>query len=93
MDLRYNLDNLQLLEPISRHNATENKKANLYNYLRFCGNIIFTAGSNDTVCLTEATGMDTNGCDMLNDSKFALFLDNGGCCGSAWEENEELEIL
>ena len=52
-----------------------------------------TVGPNDNLWLTEATGMDTNGCDMPTDSNFALVLDNRGCCGSAWGQNEELEIL
>ena len=52
-----------------------------------------TVGPNDSLWLTEATETDTNGCDMPNDSIFALVLDNRGCCGSAWEQNEELEIL
>ena len=52
-----------------------------------------TVGPNDNLWLTEATGMDTNGCDMPNDSNFALVLDNRGCCGSAWGQNEEFEIL
>ena len=70
-----------------------NKTVNLDSYLRFCGNIMCTVGPNDNLWLTEATGMDTNGCDMPNDSNFALVLDNKGCCGSAWGQNEELEIL
>ena len=37
--------------------------------------------------------MDTNGCNMLSDSNLALFFDNGGCCGSAWGQHEELESL
>ena len=53
----------------------------------------FTTGSNNNWWLTEATGMYTNGCNMLSGSNFALFLDNGGCCGSAWGQNEELEML
>ena len=41
----------------------------------------------------EATGMDGNSFDMLNDGNLTLFLGNGGCCGSTWGPNEELEIL
>ena len=52
-----------------------------------------TVGPNDNLWLTEATGMDMNGCDMPNDSNFALFLENRGCCGSTWRKNQELEIL
>ena len=52
-----------------------------------------TVGPNDNLWLTEATGMDTNGCDMPTDSNVALILDNRGCRGSAWGQNEELEIL
>ena len=73
--------------------ARVNNTVNLYSYLEFCGNIMFTLGPNNNLWLTEATGMDKNGCDMLNDSKFAFFLDNWGCRGSAWGQNQELEIL
>ena len=52
-----------------------------------------TAGPKDNMWLTEATGMDVNGFDMLNDGNFTLFLGNRGCCGSTWGPNEELEIL
>ena len=93
MDLRCDLDILPLSEHISGHETRVNKTVNLYSCLRICGNIMCTAGPNDNVWLPEATGMDTNGCDMPNDSNFALSLDNSGCCGSAWEKNEELEIL
>ena len=54
-------------------------------YLKFCGNIIFSAGPNDKLCLGEATGatgMDSNGCSMINDSHLAVF-DSRGCFGSA----------
>ena len=37
--------------------------------------------------------MDKSGFDMPNDSNVAIFLDGGGCCGSAWEKNEELEEI
>ena len=53
---------------------------------------MFTAGPNNNLLLTEATEMDTHGCEMLNDSTFARFY-NGGCRGSAWGPNEEFEIL
>ena len=69
------------------------KKVNLFSYMRFCGNIMRTGGPNNNSWLIEATGMDENGCDMLNDGNFTHFLDNGGCCGSTWGQNEELEIL
>ena len=93
MDLGCNLDNLQLLEPISRHKTRANNTVNLYSYLKFCGNIMFGLDPNNNVWLTEANGMDTNGCDMLNDSNFAIFSDNWGCRGSARGQNQELEIL
>ena len=54
---------------------------NLYTYLRFCGNIMWTAGPNDNLWLTEATGMDMNGCVMPNDNHFALFRAIGGLVG------------
>ena len=37
-----------------------------------------TVGPNDNLWLTEATRMVTNGCDMPNDSNFALFWTMGG---------------
>ena len=40
-----------------------------------------TAGPNDNLWLTEATGMDTNGCDMTNNSTFALFWAAGDVVG------------
>ena len=43
-----------------------------------------TVGPNDKLWLTEVTGMDENGFDMLNDGDFTLFLGNGGCCESTW---------
>ena len=46
---------------------------NLYSYLRGCDNTMCTAGPNDNLRLTEATGLDKNGCDMPNDSKFLYF--------------------
>ena len=52
-----------------------------------------TTGPNDNLWLTEASEMDMNGCDMLADSNFALFWDNGGYCGFAREQSEELESL
>ena len=39
------------------------------------------AGPNDNLWLTEATGMDTNGCDMTNDSNFAIFWAVGDVVG------------
>ena len=93
MDLRCDIDNLRLLEPISGHKTRVDNTVNLYSYLGIRVNIMFTTGPNDSLWLTEATGMDTNGCNMLNDSNFALFWTVGGGCGSAWGQNEELEIL
>ena len=61
-----------------------NKTVNLYSYLRFCLIITYVhRNPNDSFWTTEvtATGMDTNGCDMPNDSKFALFWALGGVVG------------
>ena len=55
--------------------------ANLYNYLRFCGNIMCTAGLNEIFWLQVATGMDANGFGMLNDGNFALFWAIRGAVG------------
>ena len=74
-----NMDNLRLLEPISGQKNRVTKTVNLYSYLRFCGNIMCTAGPNENLWLTKATGMDTNGCDVPNGSHFDLFLGNRGC--------------
>ena len=93
MDLRCDLDILPLSEHICGHGTRVNKTVNLYSYLRICGNIMCTAYPNDNLWLPEPSGMDKNGCDMPNDSNFAPFLDNRGCCGSAWGQNEELEML
>ena len=82
MDLRCDLDILPLSEHIYGHQTRVNKTVNLYSYLRICGNIMCTAGPNDNLWLPEATGMNTNGCDMPNDSNFALFLDNRGRMGT-----------
>ena len=67
------VDNLRLIEPISGHKTRVNDTVILYIYLRLSGNIMFIAGQNDSLCLVEATGMDTNDCNTLNDSSFALF--------------------
>ena len=41
-----------------------------------------TMGPNDNLWLTEAIGMDTNGCNMSSDSiNFALFWAIGGVVG------------
>ena len=40
-----------------------------------------TVGPNDNMWLTEATGMDVNGFDMLNDGNFTLFWEMGGGVG------------
>ena len=81
MDLRCDLDNLHVLEPISRHKPRVNEIINLYSYLRFCGNIKYTAGPNDNLWLTEATRVDINGFEMLNDGNFALFQEMGVVVG------------
>ena len=83
------VDSLRIFEPIYGHKTRVNNTVDLHSYLRFCGNIMFSAVSNNNVWLTESSGMNTNICDMLYDSNFALYLDNGGCCGSAWGHNEE----
>ena len=73
VNLGCDIDKLRLLEPISGHNTRVNKTVNLYSYLRFCCNIMCTADPNGIFWLTEVTGIDRNGCDMPNDSNFALF--------------------
>ena len=40
-----------------------------------------TVGPNDNLWLTEATGMDANGFDMLNDGNFTLCRELGGVVG------------
>ena len=42
-------------------------------FRRFCCNIMCTADPNGNLWLKEVTGIDRNGCDMPNDSNFALF--------------------
>ena len=80
VNLGCDMDHLKLLEPISEHKTVVTKTVNLYSYLRLCGNIMCNAGPNGNLWLTEATGMDTNGCDMSNDSNFALLLGSRGLC-------------
>ena len=78
MDLRGDVKNLQLvLELDSGHKTRVNKTVNLYNYLRFCSNIMCIAGPNNNLWLTEVIGVDINGHSMPNDSNFALFLQLG----------------
>ena len=45
-----------------------------------------TVAPNNNLGLAEATGMVSNGSDMLmlNDGNVALFLDKEGCCWSMW---------
>ena len=71
----------QQFTPISGHKTRVNNTVNLYSYLKACGNIMFTLGPNNNLWLTEATGTDTNGCDMLNDSRFAFFGTIGAVMG------------
>ena len=52
-----------------------------------------TAGPNDNLWLTEATGMDANDFDMLNGGNSTLFCEIGGRCVFPSGPNEELEIL
>ena len=73
VNLRCDIENLWLFGPISGHKTRVTKTVNLYSYLRFCGNIMCTAGPNGNLWLTKATGMDKSGSGMPNDSNFALF--------------------
>jgi len=59
-------------------NQSDQNGINLYSYLRFCGNIMCTACPNDILWLTKATRTDKSGCDMPNDSKFALLFGQWG---------------
>ena len=96
VDLRWNLDDLQLLELISSHNIRETKTTNLYNYLRFCcGNIMWTVGPNINLLPTKVTSTNTNGYGVQNDTTFALCWATGGFVGphSTWGQNQELEVL
>ena len=54
-----------------------------------------TAGPNNKLWLTEAPGVDTNGCDMPNnDTGFALFGAIADVvCRSAWGQNKEFEMF
>ena len=81
MGLRCNIDNLRLFETISGHETRVNNKVDLYSYLRFCGKITCTAGPNTNLRLAEATRMNANGFDMLNDDDFALFWTMGSVVG------------
>ena len=58
-----------------------NKTVNLYSNLRFCDNIMHTAGPNNNFWLIEATGMDANDFDMLNNGNFTLFREMVGVVG------------
>ena len=81
MDLKYDIDNLGLLEPISGHKTRVTKTQKLYSCLRFCGNIMCTAGQNDNLWSTKATVMDKSGYDMPNGGRVALFWTVGGVVG------------
>ena len=67
------IDNLWLVEPIFGHKTRVTKTVNLYNHLRFCGNIMCTGGPNDNLWSAKAIRMDTNSWYMPNDSIVALF--------------------
>ena len=54
---------------------------------------MYIGGPNNQFRLTEATGMDANGCDVLNDCNFAPMLGKGGIVGSHRGQNDDLEIL
>ena len=81
-----------ILEPISEHKTRVTKTVNLYSYLTSCDNIMYTSGPNDNCWLTEVTRMDTNRCDIPNDSNFALVWSIGDTVGSHGE-NEELKMF
>ena len=81
MDLRCNIDKLRLLEPIFGQKPRVNNTLNRYSYLIFCGNTKCIAGPNGNLSLTEATGMDINGFEMLNDGNVALFREMGVVVG------------
>ena len=51
---------------------------------------MYTADPNSYFLLTNATGIDENGYDMMNDDNFALFWEDEGCCGSKPGQNEDL---
>ena len=81
MDLRCDINNLQLLELNSGHKTRVNKTVNLYSYLRFRDNIMCTMSSNNNLRLIEAARMDVNSFDILNDGNFTLFAVMGGAVG------------
>ena len=79
------IDNLRLLEPILDTKPERLKRQTyLHSYVRFCGNIMCTAGPNDNLWLTKVTGMDINYCEMPNGSNYALFGAVGGVLGLNW---------
>ena len=73
MGLRCSIDNLRLFGPISGCKTRVNNKVDLYSYLRLCGDIMCTASLKNNLQLTEATGIDASGFDMLDDRNSALF--------------------
>ena len=78
MDLTCNIEHFQIVELYSGHKTRVNKTVNLYNFLRFCDNSMYTVGPNNKQWLIKATEMDANGFYMLNDSDFTLLTGNGG---------------
>ena len=52
-----------------------------------------TVGPKNKLLSTEVTGMDTNGYVIQNATKFAMRMGNGGYCGSAWGQDQEMEVL
>ena len=67
-----------------------NNKVNMCSYLGFLDNNMYTADPNNYFSLTNATGIDANDYDMMNDDNVALFWENEGCCGSTPGQNEDL---
>ena len=47
-----------------------------------CDNAMCIGGPNNQFRFSEAKGINTNGCGVLNDWNVALMSDNGGCYGS-----------
>ena len=62
-----------------------NNTVNLCSYLGFCDNNMYTTGLNNYFWFTNATEMDANGYDMMNDDKFPLFRTIRGVVGPHWD--------
>ena len=79
VDLRCNIDNLPVFEPISETQTQSEQHSKSVHVPEVCDNIMCTVVPNNNNLWTKATGMGVNGCGVLNPFTFVLFGEHGAC--------------